>query len=557
MPGTPATAFAPLRHPAFRALWIATLASNTGLWVQNTGAGWLMTSLAPSPVMVSLVQAASMLPVFLFALPGGALADILDRRLTLIAAQIWIAAAGLLLAALAALGLLGPWDLLALTFMIGAGTAVIFPGWAAATPELVPDDDVVQAIALNGVGFNVARALGPALGGFAMAAAGPAVTFSLNALLFIALLWALLAWRRPVPPGSDLPAERLPSAMRAALRLALSVPIMRAAILRACAFFFFASALWALLPLVVRQGLGLGPGAFGLLLGASGGGAVMAGVALPLIRERLSPGKLVLVASLLAYAAMALLSISRHWVLAAFAVVLFGAAWLAAGTTLGAVAQMTSPAWARARALGVCQVAFFGAQALGSTLWGSVGSQLGVPIALALCAATGALTAAAARRWRLSTFAPDRARTWAKKLLTRPLPLPQPPAPAVTALLHSGSGRVLEAVHYRLDPANRDSFLAAMREVHHVRLRAGALVWRLYEDVARPDRWIELWAMESWTEHLREATRLDEADLAALARAAAMHRGDEPLEVSRYLNVDPEQVVHHAEHASVGPVSTE
>ena len=128
MPGIPATAFAPLRHPAFRALWIATLASNTGLWVQNTGAGWLMTSLAPSPVMVSFVQAASMLPVFLFALPGGALADILDRRLMLIAAQIWIAAAGLLLAALAALGLLGAWDLLALTFMVGAGTAVMFPG---------------------------------------------------------------------------------------------------------------------------------------------------------------------------------------------------------------------------------------------------------------------------------------------------------------------------------------------------------------------------------------------------------------------------------------------
>jgi MFS family permease len=544
MPGIPATAFAPLRHPAFRALWIATLASNTGLWVQNTGAGWLMTSLAPSPVMVSLVQAASMLPVFLFALPGGALADILDRRLTLIAAQIWIAAAGLLLAALAALGLLGAWNLLALIFMIGAGTAVMFPGWAAATPELVPDDDVVQAIALNGVGFNLARALGPALGGFAMAAAGPVATFSLNALLFLALLWALLAWRRPVPPGSDLPAERLPSAMRAALRLAVSVPIMRAAILRACAFFFFASALWALLPLVVRQGLGLGPAAFGLLLGASGGGAVMASVALPVIRERLSPGRLVLVASLLAYAAMALLSVSRHWVLAAFAVVVFGAAWLAAGTTLGAVAQMTTPGWARARALGVCQVAFFGAQALGSTLWGSVGSRLGVPVALTLCAATGALTAAAVRRWRLSALAPDRAKAWAKKLLARPLPLPQPPAPAVTALLNSGSGRVLEAVHYRVDPANRNVFLPAMREVHHVRLRAGALVWRLYEDVARPDRWIELWAMESWTDHLREATRLDEGDLAALARAAAMHRGDEPLEVSRYLNVDPEQVVH-------------
>jgi MFS family permease len=230
MPATPAAAFVPLRHPAFRALWMATLASNTGLWIQNTGAGWLMTSLAPSPVMVSLVQVAAMLPVFLFALPGGAVADILDRRRGLIAAQIWIALAGLLLAALAGLGLLGAWGLLALTFAIGAGTAVIFPAWAAVTPELVPQDDLVQAIALNGVGFNLARALGPAVGGFAIAAAGPAATFSLNALGFLALLWALLAWRHPALPRSKIAPERLSSAMRAGLRLAIAVPLMRAAI---------------------------------------------------------------------------------------------------------------------------------------------------------------------------------------------------------------------------------------------------------------------------------------------------------------------------------------
>jgi MFS family permease len=258
-----AAAFTPLRHPAFRALWIASLASNTGLWIQNTTAGWLMTSLAPSPVMVSLVQAAAMLPVFLFALPGGALADILDRRLTLIAAQLWIAGAGLLLAALTALGQLDAWSLLALTFAIGAGTAVIFPAWAAATPELVPHDDLVQAVALNGVSFNLARALGPALGGFVMAAASPAAAFALNAAGFLVLLWALIAWRRPVQPHTDLPRERLISAVRAGLRFAVASSEMRAAILRACAFFFFASALWALLPLIIREELGLGPAAFG------------------------------------------------------------------------------------------------------------------------------------------------------------------------------------------------------------------------------------------------------------------------------------------------------
>ncbi|HZH48002.1 MAG TPA: MFS transporter, partial [Roseococcus sp.] len=206
-------AFASLRHPAFRALWIANLASNTGMWIQNTGAGWLMTSLAPSPLMVSLVQAAAMLPVFLFALPGGAAADILDRRLALIAEQLWIAAMGVLLAVLAAADALGPWGLLALTFAIGAGTAVNFPAWAATTPELVPRGDLVGAIALNGIGFNLARALGPALAGFVLAASGPAAAFALNALAFLVLL----------------------GAMRAGMGFVAAAPAMRAAILRACA----------------------------------------------------------------------------------------------------------------------------------------------------------------------------------------------------------------------------------------------------------------------------------------------------------------------------------
>jgi len=519
---------------------MANLASNTGLWIQNTGAGWLMTSFAPSPVMVSLVQAAAMLPVFLFALPGGALADILDRRRTLIAAQLWIVVAGLLLAVLAALGLLGAWGLLALTFAIGAGTAVIFPAWAAATPELVPREDMVQAVALNGVGFNLARALGPALGGFVMAAAGPAATFALNALGFLALLWALVAWRRATPPArAELPPERLPAAVRAGLRFAIAVPAMRAAILRACAFFLFASAVWALLPLVVRERLDLGPAAFGLMLGVAGFGAVAAGVALPSLRERLPQGKLVFLASLLAYAATALLGLASHWALAALAMLLFGAAWLAAGSTLGVAAQLTAPAWARARALGVYHLAFFGALALGAALWGWVGTRVGVPAALAVCAGTGALAAVAVRPWRLDGSAAGTAGARLKGLPAVPLPRPKAPAPTLSDLLHEDSGRLLEAVHYRIDPADRNAFLVAMREVRHARMRSGALVWRLYEDVARPERWTELWAVESWTEHLRESTRLDEADHAALARAAAMHRGDEPAKASRHLNVDP------------------
>jgi MFS family permease len=346
MPPPPsAGAFAPLRHPVFRALWIANLASNTGMWIQNTGAGWLMTSLAPSPLMVSLVQAAAMLPVFLFALPGGALADILDRRLTLIAAQLWIAVMGVLLAALTAAGALGPWGLLALTFAIGAGTALNFPAWAATTPELVPREDLVGAIALNGIGFNLARALGPALGGFVLAAAGPAAAFALNALTFFALLGALVAWRRPAGPRATMPRERLLGAMRAGLRFVAAAPAMRAAILRACAFFFFASAVWALLPVVVRERLGLGPAVFGLMLAVVGAGAVAAGAVMPAVRTRLARGSLVFWATLLACTAMALLGLATHWTLAAMAMLVYGAAWLAAGSTLQVAAQLATPAW--------------------------------------------------------------------------------------------------------------------------------------------------------------------------------------------------------------------
>jgi MFS family permease len=531
----PLAALAPLRHAAFRALWIASLASNTGLWIQNTGAGWLMTSLAPSPIMVSLVQAAAMLPVFLFALPGGALADILDRRMTLICAQLWISLAGLALAGLAWMDLLGPWGLLALTFAIGAGTAVIFPAWAAATPELVPPDDLVQAVALNGVGFNLARALGPALGGFVIAAAGPVAAFALNAVGFLALLWALVAWRRPAPPRTGLPPERLPAAVRAGLRFAAASPGMRAAILRACAFFFFAAAVWALLPLLVREGLGLGPAAFGTMLGLAGGGAVAAGLALPWLRQKVPEGRLVFLASLAAYAAMAVLGVARHWAVAGPALLLFGAAWLLAGSTLGAAAQVSAPAWARARALGIYHLSFFGALAVGSALWGWVGLRLGVPAALLLCAATGAATALLVRPWRLSRFM----RRGRGETPEAALPHPEAPAEDLRDLLHEQSGRVLEAVRYRIRAADRAAFLDAMREVREVRLRSGALVWRLYEDVARPDLWTELWAMESWTDHLREAARLDASDHAALAAAAALHRDRRPPVVTRHLHVQP------------------
>ncbi|NOG69463.1 MFS transporter [Roseicella sp. DB1501] len=535
-------AFLPLRHATFRTLWLATLASNIGMWVQNTGAGWLMTSLDPAPLMVSMVQVASMLPVFLLALPAGALADIIDRRAFLLGAQAWILVMALILSGLTATGALGPWGLLLLTFGIGAGSAMNFPAWAATTNELVPREDLVGAIALNGIGFNLARALGPAIGGFAIAAAGAQAAFALNAVSFLVLILALVFWRRPAVPRGRVPKENLVSAMRAGVRFVSASPAMRAAILRACTFFLFSAAVWGLLPLFVRERLNLGPEAFGLMLGVMGGSAVAAGFALPALRNRLDRSSTVFWASLAICLAMGILALSHHWLPAALGMLIYGAAWIAAGSTLSASAQLAAPAWVRARAIAIYQLSFFGVMALGSALAGWIGGRFGVPPALGAAAIGGALAAILVRGWRIDSVAliegPPAATSEPKPA---PVPEPQPEAPAesLQAQLGERSGRILEAVRYRIDPAQRAAFLAAMQEVRRVRLRSGAVSWRLYEDVAHPDRWVELWAVESWTEHLREETRRTDWDRAALARAAALHRADGPPDAARFLNVVP------------------
>ncbi len=522
-------ALAPLRHPAFRLLWLANLVSNTGLFIQSTAAGWLMTGLSGDPLMVSLVQASSMLPVFLLALPAGALADILDRRHFLIGAQLWMTGVALLLCALTFMDAISPWGLVALTFALGAGLAMNFPAWAATTPELVPREDLVGAIALNGIGFNLTRAIGPALGGLVVAWAGIGAAFALNALCILALVAALVAWRREAV-HSRLPRERLAPAMRAGARFVAANPAMHAAIIRAVVFFLFSSAVWGLLPLLVREELQLGPSAFGLLLGCMGAGAVAAGFLMPRLRGRLDRSGTVFWASLLGALAMAMLGLLPHWAAAALAMVIYGVAWISAASTLQAAAQMAAPAWVRARAIGIYQMSFFGALALGSALSGILAGRIGVPVALTLFAACAALGAVLVRRWRLEppeqAAAPD-----------APLAKPAPAAPELREFLHEDGHRLLEVVRYRIPAASRPAFLRAMEEVRRVRLRGGAARWRLYEDVAHPDRWVELWVVESWAEHLREASRLTEADRAALARAAALHAGDGPPEASRYVNV--------------------
>lgn len=524
-------ALLPLRNRMFRLLWIANVVVWLGTWLQNTGAGWLMTTLDPNPIIVAMVQAATILPVFLLALPGGALADIVDRRLFLIVTQALTMLAAGALALLTLAHATTAWSLLAFTFLIGVGSALTAPAWSASVPELVPRWDLVQAVALNGIGFNLARAVGPALAGFLVALAGSGLAFSLFALSFPAMIAVLLIWPRR-RHASGLPREHLLSAMRAGMRFVRNTPAMQNAMLRAFVYSIPAAAPWALLPLVVRAQLHLGASMYGVILGLMGVGGVTSGMLLPQLRARASRSTIVLGSSLCSCAGMAVLGLSRHWLPASAGMLLFGLGWVAAYSTMQAAAQLCAPPWVRARSLAIYQLGQNGALTLGSFGWGWLGEMMGLGPSLLVAAGTGALLALAVRRFSLDQqlrVAPREA---------APLPEPEAPAPELIPVLREASGRVMEMVQYRVRPEERESFLAAMDEVRLVRGRTGALFWQVYEDVAHPEGWLEVWSVENWTAHLRELTRLSAEDRAALARVGVFRR-DAAAPPARYLAVEP------------------
>ena len=544
---TPA-ALTPLRHRVFRALWAANVVTSLGLWLQNTGAGWLMTTLSPDALSVSLVQAATIVPTFLLALPAGALADIVDRRIYLIATQCWTLAAATLLAILTYAGHIDAGGLVLLTFCIGIGSAMYQPAWGATVPEIVPRQDLVPAIALNGIGFNLARAIGPALGGVLVLFGGPSLAFILYALSFTVGIAVLARWRRP-RRRSILPREHLISAMRAGMQFVRHTPAMRSAMVRSVAYFLPSAATWALLPLVVREQLGLGAGSFGILLGLMGVGGVTAGMLLPRLRGVATPrgatgvatprgvtggvtrGTTVVGASMFSAAGMALVAVSTHWAPAALGMVLFGLGWVSAASTIQAAAQLVAPAWVRARALAIYQLAFNAALAVGSLIWGVLGTIVGLQTSMALAAILCAILAILFRNASLDESAPAIAAT------TTPLPAPEAPAPEFAAALPQSRGRILETMRYRVAALDRDRFLDVMDAVQHVRGRAGALDWRLYEDVAHPEGWLEVWTMQNWTDHLREAVRLSDNDKQRLAQASLFADGAAPLPC-RFISIE-------------------
>ncbi len=398
-PGHP-SAWSPLQQNLFRALWLASVASNIGTWMQNVGAAWLMTALAPSPTLVALVQAATSLPVFLVGLPSGAIADLIDRRRLLLITQAWMLVAASALGLLTMLGAMTPWALLALTFALGLGAAMNAPAWQAIIPELVGDAELRAAVTLNGIGYNVARAVGPALGGMVVAAFGSGAVFLLNAMSFLGVMIVLYRWPR-VPRESKMPAEDVFGAMRAGVRYVRHAPMVQAVLIRTAAFIFGGSALWALLPLVARDELALEATGYGIILGCLGAGAVIGGLFLPRMEQRLSTDTILAGAIVLFAAATAAPVYATHFAFLCAVMIVGGMAWIAIMSTFNVAAQVTVPAWVRARALAVYGIVAQGGVAIGSAFWGIVAERLSLTATLVCAAAALVLSLTVSFRYRL------------------------------------------------------------------------------------------------------------------------------------------------------------
>ncbi|MGW8308636.1 MAG: MFS transporter [Achromobacter pulmonis] len=518
--------FAPLRQSVFAVLWAAAVLGNVGSFMRDVASSWLVTDLSASPAAVALIQTAATLPVFLLAIPAGVLSDILDRRRFLIFVQVLLASVSGTLLLLSHFGALTVDYLIALTFVGGIGAALMGPTWQSIVPELVPREDLKGAVALNSLGINIARAIGPAAGGLILASFGAAVTYGMDVLSYVFVIGALLWWKRPAKTDSAL-SENFFGAFRAGLRYTRASKELHRVLLRAAVFFLFASALWALLPLVARQMLGGSSGFYGVLLGAVGAGAIIGALVMPKLGAKLDADGLVLLASVVSAGVMGVLVFAPPQWLAVLMLVLLGMGWITALTTFNGVAQAILPNWVRGRGLAVYLMVFNGAMAAGSLGWGLVAREIGVPYALVASATGLVIVALLFHRARLPVGEADlqASNHW--------------PEPLVSAPVANDRGPVLIQVEYRIRQDDRPAFLDAMRRLSQERLRDGAYAWGVVEHTGDPERVVEWFFVESWAEHLRQHHRVSHADADLQAEALRFHTGADKPQVHHFLALKP------------------
>lgn len=506
---TQAAHSSPFELPLFRAVWAASLFSNFGGLIQSVGASWMMTSLGASPQMIALVQASTSLPIMLLSLWAGAIADNLDRRRVMLSAQLFMLIVSVLLAAGTWAGLITPWSLLAFTFLIGCGTAINGPAWQASVGDMVPRAQLPSAVAFNSMGFNIARSLGPAIGGAILAAAGAAAAFLINAFSYVGLIVVLARWKPELPPRR-LPRERLGVAMGAGVRYVLLSPHIRIVLVRAALFGLGASALPALMPLVARDLVRGGPLTYGVLLGGFGVGAVGGAFASRALRQRLSPEMLARVAAVALAAGAVVVASAGSLPLMLPALAVAGAGWVLALSTFNVSVQLASPRWVVARALALYQMAAFGGLAAGSWIFGTVAEGEGVAAALLVAAGIQLLSIPAGLLWRLPAIGQidvDPRDSWHE--------------PQTVLPVEPRSGPIVITIEHRISETDVPAFLAVMSERRRIRRRDGAHRWALMRDLGDPELWIERYHVATWLDYIRHnqrRTKADDANSEALRR---------------------------------------
>lgn len=514
---------APLGYQTYRRIWLTSVLSNLGQLIQGVGAAWAMTQLARSADLVALVQAASMLPIMLFALPAGAIADMYDRRIVAIVALSLAFASAAALAAVAYLDLLSPWVLLGFSFLIGSGIALYAPSWQASVIEQVPDKVLPAAVALNSISYNIARSFGPAIGGVIVAAAGSAATFVTNALLYIPLLVVLFLWKRDVEPPR-LPPEQLGRAVISGVRYIINTPPVRIVLTRSLLTACIAGSVLALMPLIARDLIDGGAGTYGLLLGCFGLGAVGGALTVARVRQKGDDERWVRSGTLALGGTIIIIAISRSAVVTGLALVLMGAMWMLMMALFNIGMQFSAPRWVAGRALASFQAAVAGGIAIGSWGWGSVADDHGVSTAL-LASGIAMMLSPLAGRW---------------------LPMPQltgpnaaapntPSEPDVRLAITGRSGPVVIEIEYEVDPEQARAFYTVMQDVQRMRQRNGGYDWTLSRDIADPRLWTERFHCPTWLDYLRHRSRATEQERELYQRALAFHSGTEPIRIRRKL----------------------
>lgn len=504
----------PLSFPAYRMIWFGLALSSFGTVIQGVGAAWLMTSIAENPTWTALVQASNTLPVMLFSIVAGALADNFERRNIMLVAQLLMFAASVALVVLELAGGNTPLSLLGITFVLGCGTALNNPAWQASVGDLVSRETIPAAVALNSVTFNVARSIGPAVGGFVVAAGGAVAAFAINAASYVGLIGALA--RMPRTRGPDaLPREHLGAAITTGLRYVFMSPNIEVTLLRAALFGFSGIGIQALLPIVARDSLQSGPLVYGVLLGAFGVGAVVGGTFGRLLRERLSSEWFVRICMIAFAGAAALLSIAQTVAATLPALVVLGATWLLALTFFNVAVQLSCPRWVVARALAAYQTALFGGMALGSWLWGAAADSYGVATALQWSALAMLGSAAIGLVWAIPA---------ATRGNLEPVNLWKQPRLAID--LQGRSGPIVITIEYEIDQEDVGEFLRAMSKRRLIRRRNGAIEWMLMRDLERSELWVESFKLPNWIEYVRHNRRTTHDDAAVTDRIRALHRGE-------------------------------